>query len=152
MLIGPLGTNFSEIKIKIQIVRFTKMHLTITSAKWRPFWSVRVNWCNSWTFSHITCVGHICWYPTTHLSIVPNNSPIRPITLYHWQITDLNHQWAVYSDMIKQKQDNIVHVIENLPLHTYCCHHGCQNKDKRNWIHPLYLSNKRDHRRFTTTV
>ena len=35
--IGPLGTNFSEILIKIQNFSFTKMHLKITSVKWRPF-------------------------------------------------------------------------------------------------------------------
>ena len=37
LLIGPLGTNFNEIFIKIQIFSFMKMHLKISSAKWRPF-------------------------------------------------------------------------------------------------------------------
>ena len=37
LLIGPLGTNFSEILIKIQNFWFTKMHLKISSAKWQPF-------------------------------------------------------------------------------------------------------------------
>ena len=37
--IGPLGTNFSEIFIKIQIFSFTKMHLKISSAKQWPFCS-----------------------------------------------------------------------------------------------------------------
>ena len=36
--IGPLGTNFSEILIKIQTFSFTKMHLKSSSAKWRPFY------------------------------------------------------------------------------------------------------------------
>ena len=36
-LIGTLGTNFSEILIKIQIFSFMKMHLKISSVKWRPF-------------------------------------------------------------------------------------------------------------------
>ena len=35
--IGPLGTNFSEILIGIQTFPFLKMHLKISSAKWRPF-------------------------------------------------------------------------------------------------------------------
>ena len=35
--IGPLGTNFSEISIKTLMFSFTKMHLYISSAKWRPF-------------------------------------------------------------------------------------------------------------------
>ena len=34
---GNLGTNFSEILIKIQNFSFTKMHLKILSAKWQPF-------------------------------------------------------------------------------------------------------------------
>ena len=37
LLIGPLGTNFSEILIKIQTFSFKKMHLKMSSAKWRPF-------------------------------------------------------------------------------------------------------------------
>ena len=35
--IGPLVTNFSEILIKIQNFSLTKMHLKISSAKWRTF-------------------------------------------------------------------------------------------------------------------
>ena len=37
-LIGPLGTNFSEILIGIQTFSFKKMHLKMASAKWRPFY------------------------------------------------------------------------------------------------------------------
>ena len=37
LLIGPLGTNFSEILIQIQTFSFKKMHLKISSAKRRPF-------------------------------------------------------------------------------------------------------------------
>ena len=36
LLIGPLGTNFSEILIKIHIFSFKKMHLNMSSEKWRP--------------------------------------------------------------------------------------------------------------------
>ena len=36
LLIGPLGTNFGENWIEIQIFSFRKMHLKM-SAKWRPF-------------------------------------------------------------------------------------------------------------------
>ena len=36
-LIEPLGTNFSEILIGIQIFAFKKMRLKMLSAKWRPF-------------------------------------------------------------------------------------------------------------------
>ena len=37
LLIGPLGTNFSEIWIEILKVSFIKMRLKVSSAKWRPF-------------------------------------------------------------------------------------------------------------------
>ena len=37
LLIVPLGANFSEILIKIQLFSFKKMHLKISSAKWRHF-------------------------------------------------------------------------------------------------------------------
>ena len=37
LLIGPWGTNFSEILIGIQTFSFKKMHFKMASAKWRPF-------------------------------------------------------------------------------------------------------------------
>ena len=37
LLIGPLGTNFSEILIEIQTFSFKKMRLKMSSVKWRPF-------------------------------------------------------------------------------------------------------------------
>ena len=37
LLIGPLGTNFSEIFIEIYIFSFKKMHLKMSSGNCRPF-------------------------------------------------------------------------------------------------------------------
>ena len=37
LLIGHLGTYFSEILIRIHTFSFKKMHLKMLSAKWRPF-------------------------------------------------------------------------------------------------------------------
>ena len=37
LLIGPLGTNFSEILAQIKTFSFKKMYLKVSSAKWRPF-------------------------------------------------------------------------------------------------------------------
>ena len=37
LLIGPLETNFREILIAIEAFSFKKVHLKISSAKWRPF-------------------------------------------------------------------------------------------------------------------
>ena len=39
LLIGPLGINFSEIVIEIYSLSFKKMHLNMSSGKWRPFCS-----------------------------------------------------------------------------------------------------------------
>ena len=36
LLIGPLRTNFSEILIEIHTFSFRKMHLKMSSGKWRP--------------------------------------------------------------------------------------------------------------------
>ena len=55
--IGPLGTNFNEISIRIHIFSFKKIHLKMSSAEWRPFClglnvlkttgacMTRFNWC-----------------------------------------------------------------------------------------------------------
>ena len=37
LLIGPIGTNFSEISIKIHPFSLKKMHLKMPFGKWRPF-------------------------------------------------------------------------------------------------------------------
>ena len=37
LLIGPLGTNFSEMLIEIHTFSFKKILLKMSSAKWRPF-------------------------------------------------------------------------------------------------------------------
>ena len=53
LLIGPLGINFSENLIEIHIFSFKKMHLKMSSGKWRPF-CLGLNvlrhamWCLSW--------------------------------------------------------------------------------------------------------
>ena len=50
LFIGPLGTNFSEIYIKIITFSFKKMHLKMSSAKWQPYFlgpNVLKTWCYS---------------------------------------------------------------------------------------------------------
>ena len=37
LLIGPLGTNLNEILVEIDKFSFKKMHLKMSSGKWRPF-------------------------------------------------------------------------------------------------------------------
>ena len=43
LLIRPLGTNFNDILIEINIISFMKIHLKMSSGKWRPF----VSPCNT---------------------------------------------------------------------------------------------------------
>ena len=50
LLIEPLGTNFSEISIGIQTFSFKKIHLNMSSAKWRPF-CLGLNVLSMWIFS-----------------------------------------------------------------------------------------------------
>ena len=62
--IGPLGTKFSEILIKIQNSSFMKMHLKTSSAKWRAFcpggdgliWQAQENACTPPLEDCIACV------------------------------------------------------------------------------------------------
>ena len=89
LLIGPLGTNFSEILIEILTFSFKKMRLKVSPAKWRPFclglnvlihirWKfhsalieVVLKW-SLWNFGHATTavlLTHVrnfvaIWYPT----------------------------------------------------------------------------------------
>ena len=60
LLIGPLGTNFSEILIGIQTSSFKKMHLKMSSAKWRPF-CLGLNVLSTWL--NVKCsMVHITWH------------------------------------------------------------------------------------------
>ena len=75
LLIVPLGTNISEIIIAIETFSFTKMHLKISSAKWRPF-----------------CLGlnvlmvrmGLCWYDTWQTLTMQSNLS-RNCLESHWK-------------------------------------------------------------------
>ena len=54
LLIGPLGTNFSDILIEIHTFSFTQMRFKLSSGKWRPF-CLGLN-----VLTHILLVSHIC--------------------------------------------------------------------------------------------
>ena len=60
LLIGPSGTNFSEILIVIHTFSFKKMHLKMLSAKWRPFCLGLnvVRWEDRWKITRHTRTGH----------------------------------------------------------------------------------------------
>ena len=75
MLIGPLGTNCSEIFIEIHTFSFKKTDLKMSSGKWRSFCLglyVLTEWCHLGTASasillfchnhHISCLCLLIWF------------------------------------------------------------------------------------------
>ena len=79
LLIGTLGTNFSEILIEIHTFSFKKMRLKVSSAKWRPFclglnvlehgW---VDTCHNfvWMWSHIHAQSPY-WFSSPQVKDIP---------------------------------------------------------------------------------
>ena len=103
--IGSYGRNFSEIVIKIQNFSFTKMHLRLSSVKWRPF-------CPGGDeLTHWGRVTHIC---VSKLNIIGSDNGLSPgrrqaiiwtrrqaiIWTKKWNIVNLTLrnklQWNVY--------------------------------------------------------
>ena len=78
LLIGTLGTNFSEILIEIRIFSFKKMGLKVSSAKRRPF-CLGLNVLTHWTLADMAVILNwyssnssyrvrvVAWLPTTKL-------------------------------------------------------------------------------------
>ena len=67
LLMRHFGTNFSETLIGIQTFSFKKMHLKLSSAKWRPF-CLGLNVFNVWQHLKVASYIQICiilnrlWY------------------------------------------------------------------------------------------
>ena len=57
LLIRPLGTNFSEILIEIHTFSFKKMHLKMSTGKWRSF-CLGLNVFNKVIFHHTLLTWH----------------------------------------------------------------------------------------------
>ena len=75
LLIGPLGTIFSEILIEISTFPFTKMHLNVLSAKWWPFCLglnvVRFNWKCQHCVGNDVVPGHYLkqWWSSSMMTL-----------------------------------------------------------------------------------
>ena len=65
LLIGPLGTNFSEILSEIHIFSFKKIHLKLSSAKLRPF-GFGLN-----VLTHRNLVAQLCIHRSSTVQIMP---------------------------------------------------------------------------------
>ena len=59
LLIGPWGTNFSDILIGIRAFSFKKIHLKMSSAKWRPF-CLGLNVLTRWLSTTAMAIGALC--------------------------------------------------------------------------------------------
>ena len=82
LLIGPLGTNFSEILIEIQTFSFKKMRLKVSSAKWRPCY-LGLNVLNICTTTHrVKIKMSYCQHLTSHCTgrIIRPSSPHNRIS------------------------------------------------------------------------
>ena len=81
LLIGPLGTNFSEILIGIQTFSFKKMHLKTSSATWRLF-GLGLNELTHWSRVSRACiVSDNGMSPVPHKPIIRNNADLMLIGL-----------------------------------------------------------------------
>ena len=82
LLIGPFsGTNFSEILIGIQTFSFKKMHLKMSSAKWRPF-CIGLNVFSLFDWTYLRCMS-FCFLLETIRGLdyyVTNLSQFNPVS------------------------------------------------------------------------
>ena len=91
LLIGPLGTNFSGIFIKIHTFSFKKMRFKMSSGKWRPF-CLGLN-VLTWVSKYI----HMKMYAITHPC--PNSMTVQP---------NIVESRAWLSNYIPQKTLNVI--------------------------------------------
>ena len=118
LVIGPIGTNLSEIVIKIHTLSFKKKYLKMSSAKWRPFClGLNVfNLFNLWKVSYVVCII-ICVALVT-----------VKITYANW------HLWGVPMCIILQLQRGNLNPCPgcflnnyiNLPHTVRCCYGAVQ--------------------------
>ena len=87
LLIGPLGTNFSEILIEILTFSFKKMSLKVSSAKWRPF-CLGLNVLNTEIGLWAIILHH--WWPAVCHSYHKTERALRSLPGHHcwpWRLS-----------------------------------------------------------------
>ena len=82
LLIGPLGTNFSENSIEILTFSFTKMGLKVSSAKWRPF-CLSLNVLTHWSLNKMADILHTFWNATAWKKILYFDSNFTKVYSYN---------------------------------------------------------------------
>ena len=92
LLIGPLGTNFSGILIGIQTFSFKKMHLKMSSAKWRIFClglNVLINPKVIWLLHWMRSISLINYYSCSIWNVISCSIFITPtyfVSIGEWNI------------------------------------------------------------------
>ena len=88
LLIGPIETNFSEILIEILAFSFKKIHLKMSSAKWRPF-------CLS--------LNVLRRYPLFSQQCFQRTDPCGPIIGMIYPVIDITHK--VVGNILRPRLD-----------------------------------------------
>ena len=110
LLIGPLGTNFSEIVIEIHTFSFMKMHLQMWSGKWRKFClglNVLNRCCQFW--------AHLSWL--FHQNGGNHNTALAPLK-WPWRIW-VNEQIPQYHNHSEAERIKTVCIFKEMSC--LCC-------------------------------
>ena len=104
LFIGPLGTNFNEILIKIHTLSFKNFHLKMLSGKWRPF-------CPS--LNNVRCMTQIwrleiCSSKQQKECFVPKKKldDVSPISLAGWRERRSRCWWDVSLSWLPRRSNN----------------------------------------------
>ena len=98
LLIGPLGTNFSEILIKIHIFSFKKMHLKMSPGNCQPF-CLNLNVLKKFAHDMIAVQIFVVISCLEYITIIY-------IFYQHW-IAKIYHQWYRLQNIRANKAENL---------------------------------------------
>ena len=133
LLIDPFGTNFNEILIEIQTFSFRKMHLKMSSAKWRPF-CLGLNVLKKYVSGCLSIQEGVydtsqCFVKTSHISkrlicsggwrLVGMGQGHKPLQI--WLNSDTNssvtcHAWFMFSlHAVSYMTLDLSHTVYNIP-------------------------------------
>ena len=93
LLNGPLGTNFSEIPIEFHTYSFKKIHLKMSSRKYRPF-CLSLNVLKFDFYIFFCLVGIIF---SAHSRFVCYNYSSR---LFHWDCSGSSEVWRIWVNWV----------------------------------------------------
>ena len=93
LLFWPLGRNFSEILIGIQLFSFRKMHSKISSAEWRPFCLGLNELSKLMQLEPWHSFGWQKQKDTNKSNLVTSGSFVKPIlTVINWTLSGNKHK------------------------------------------------------------